>query len=155
MQAIVVERVLEASADDVWEIIRRGDGLERWFPPVSKCRLEGSGSGARRVCVLNGAVLEERLVTIDDSARLFQYAIDVQSLLPMRNLLGSMLVTADVASSSGAAAARCRVLWMLNGDLTDPAAHEVVRASVVQLYLSGIDGLEATARSRGDAGGGL
>ena len=148
MESVVVRRTLDASPAAVWALVRRGDGLERWFPPVTACRLEGAGAGARRTCVIDGHALEERLVTVDDAAMLFQYRVERQALLPVGNVLGTMHVQPAGGAEGGG---QCAVTWVLNFEPDDAAALPVVRAAVAELYAAGLAGLETAARREAGA----
>lgn len=64
---------IDAPADEVWAVASDFGGLDRWFPGVDACTVDGD---VRSVEVMGGAmVLEERLVTSDDELRRLQYAL--------------------------------------------------------------------------------
>jgi uncharacterized protein YndB with AHSA1/START domain len=144
MSAVAVTRKVEASADAVWAIIRSGTGVDRWLPMVTSCRLEGTGVDAKRVCTLNDGTaeheLQETIETVDDAARLFQYRIDRQSMMPIQNYRGTMHVTPVGAD-------QCEILWFANFDLGDASALPAVKAGLEGVYQAGIAGLEAAAKT--------
>jgi Polyketide cyclase / dehydrase and lipid transport len=144
MSAVAVTQRIQVSAQAAWSIIRTGSGLERWLPPITSCRLEGSGINAKRVCILNDGTAEhellETILTVDDDARLFQYSIDRQSMMPMRNVRGTMHVT-EVSSNE------CEILWFANFDLDDANVLSAIKAGLEGLYRAGISGVEAAAKA--------
>ena len=139
MRTVSVSKVVRAPVEVAWEIVRTGANLDRWVPAITRCEIEGDGVGAKRVCVVDGHELHESIETVDDPTRLFQYRIHRQAMLPVRNILGSIHLTARGAEETA-------VLWFVNFDLDDEAAWGRVRDGVEALYRSALDGLEAHAR---------
>lgn len=115
--------------------------MDQWVPAITSCRLEGEGVGARRLCVIDDHELQESIETVDDTSRLFQYRIHSQSLLPVRDFLGTIHITAVGPTE-------VELLWFANFELTDEHAWKTVKAAVEQIYGSGIDGLAARASTR-------
>jgi Polyketide cyclase / dehydrase and lipid transport len=138
MKTIAVTKQIAVSADAAWAILRTGDGMDRWSPMVTSCRLEGSGPGARRVCVINDKQLDEVIDTVDDAARLFQYRIERQELMPVANVRGSIHIAPISANSS-------HVLWFVNLDMLDEAAWPQVKAGIEGIYGASIEGLATLA----------
>jgi hypothetical protein len=136
----VLERV-SVPADAAWEVVRTGSNMDRWVPAITQCTLDGEGVGARRTCVVHGQVLLESIETVDDATRLFQYRIHQQTMLPVRDVLGTLHLSACGDSET-------EVLWLVNFELDDEHAWSSVRDGIEALYRSGIDGLEALVRSK-------
>ena len=63
---------LATPATDVWKIVGDAGGVSKWFPSVAKSSLVGS---TREVTLLNGLVVSEEIVTLDDDARRLQYRV--------------------------------------------------------------------------------
>ncbi|MCI0584051.1 MAG: SRPBCC family protein [Chloroflexi bacterium] len=144
MPTVSVTQTLDASPEAVWSIIAAGDRVDRWLPAVTACRLEGSGPGARRVCIVGGAELEERIDTVDPSARLFQYRITRQSMMPIRDIVGTFHVAA-------LGPRKTHVLWSLRFELDDPAHLDAIRNGITDLYRAGLAGLATYAAAGGGA----
>lgn len=138
MKTVAVTKQIPVAAAVAWAIIRTGDKMDRWSPPVTACSLEGSGPGARRVCIINDKQLDEVIETVDDSARVFQYRIVRQDLMPIANVLGTIHI-APVSEQS------CRVLWLTNFDMLDEAAWPQVKEGMEGFYSVSIDGLATAA----------
>ena len=69
--------VVPVSVEAVWELVRPFDGLPQWHPTIAQSSLsqgaEGQVGAVRRLELANGAVVVERLVTLDDAATTFSY----------------------------------------------------------------------------------
>ncbi|MBL8913914.1 MAG: SRPBCC family protein [Archangium sp.] len=140
MKTVSVSKRINVAAEAAWHWVRRGDAMHRWAPFISACTLDGKGVGAKRVCIVQGHELYEVLETIDDEQRLFQYRIVKQAMLPLKDVLGTIRLTALSASE-------CEVLWFLNCEATDEAAWPEVKKGIEAMYLMGIKGLEEASRS--------
>jgi uncharacterized protein YndB with AHSA1/START domain len=90
---------VSAPPDQAWALAGDPVRIIEWFDPVREIRIEGD----RRIATMgNGAVLVERLVDRDDSARSYSY--EVVEGIPG---LTSHLATIRVEPAAGG----CRVLW--------------------------------------------
>ena len=138
-KSVVVRRRISVPAQAAWEIIRTGAEVDRWVPVITSCRLEGTGSGAKRLCTVNGQEVTESIATVDDPSRLFQYRIDRQSLMPIRNALGTVHVTA-------AGPTEAEVLWIMNFEVIDENAWPAVKQGMEEIYRAAIEGLERHAK---------
>lgn len=139
MKTVAVSHRIRVPVKTAWEIVRTGDGLERWIPVISSCRLEGRGVGAKRVCTVNGQQVVESLETVDDGTRLLQYRIQEQALMPIRNALGTVHLTPTGGDETA-------VLWMMNFEIDVEAAWPAVKDGMTSMYQAAIEGLEAHAR---------
>ncbi|MBN8611094.1 MAG: SRPBCC family protein [Deltaproteobacteria bacterium] len=139
MKTVSVTKRIRVPVQVAWDVIRTGAHMDRWVPAITRCEVEGSGVGARRVCVVDDHEMHESIETVDDPSRLFQYRIQRQAMLPVRNVLGTLHLAACGAEET-------EVLWFVNFDLDDEAAWAPVRDGIEAIYRAGIDGLEAYAR---------
>lgn len=140
MQIVSVKKRLSVPADKVWSILSQGGGVDRWFPIIASCELDGSGPGATRVCTtVQGQRLEETIEVVDHANRIFQYRIDRQEMMPTTSVRGTMHVSDDGAGHAD-------VLWFLNYALADATAADAVRAGIGEMYAAGLAGLERLAR---------
>jgi hypothetical protein len=140
MKTVIVRRTISVPAEAAWDVVRTGGSLERWVPVVTSCRLEGKGPGAKRFCTINGQDVVESIATVDDTARVMQYRIERQSLMPIRDALGTVHLSAAGSTETD-------VLWIMNFAIDDERAWPAVKEGMEQIYLSAIDGLGAFARS--------
>jgi hypothetical protein len=140
MAEVTVTKVIDVKPQDAWNAIRSIGGLDRWFPVIAKCRVEGQGVGAKRVCELaNGVTLFERVEQIDDTGKIFKYSI-TESPLPVSNYLGT--VTVRDAGRGGA-----EITWSARFDVPDQQRDEMV-GMLNGAFADGIQGLERDLKAR-------
>lgn len=129
---VVVSKAIEMPAADVWSAVRAIGGLDRWFPIISSCRVDGTGVGAMRVLGLeNGGELHDRVEEIDDAARRFRYLRTVHPF-PVTRYVG----TVEVRERGPAA----DVVWTLDIDV-EPAARDELVAFLRGAISDGMDGM--------------
>ena len=130
---VKVTKNIDISPELVWNTISAGDGLEKWLPVITQCRLEGSGEGATRYCTMaNGAQLRERIVEVNHARRRFRYAIDDHPL-PARNLFGTVEIR-DLGTR------KSEVSWSADFDADEPQRTEL-EGMFREVYSGAIDGL--------------
>lgn len=134
LEILNVTKTIASQSDQVWSAISSIGGLDRWFPIISSCRVEGAGVGAIRILTLaDGAEMRDRVLEIDHAARRFRYE-RTHSPFPVNKYLG----TIDVRDSAGS---ESEVSWTVNLDVTAEAREQLV--SLLKNALSdGISGLE-------------
>ena len=91
MGEIRVEQEIEATADQVWELVRDFGGIKKWNPGIDSCDVEGEGVGAIRTIKMGGVAVQERLEHIEEATRTFSYSI-VSGPVPVENYLASMTI---------------------------------------------------------------
>ena len=133
MSNVETIKILYASADAVWATISAFHGIERYLPAVRTSSVQGEGVGALRTCVLaDGAVLRERLTSLDRSARTLRYEL-VEAPFPVRAYVATMRVE-DLGDG------RCALRWGASFEVTEgPAA--VFEGIFADAYSAGGDGL--------------
>jgi len=66
------ERRIAASADVVWDIVRRPESIPTWFPGIVSCTVDGD---VRVITTATGMEMPEKIMTIDSTIRRFAYRI--------------------------------------------------------------------------------
>lgn len=66
------ERRMAATADVVWDIVRRPESIPEWFPGIISCTVEGD---VRVITTATGMQIPEKIMTIDSKLRRFAYRI--------------------------------------------------------------------------------
>jgi uncharacterized protein YndB with AHSA1/START domain len=133
MTTVKITKSIDVNPQTVWRTISAGDGLDKWLPVITQCRLEGSGEGATRYCTMaNGAQLTEKIVEVDHSHRRFRYTIDDHPL-PARNLAGTVEIR-DLGSD------RSEVSWSADFDAEEPQ-RAALEGMFREVYSGAIDGL--------------
>ena len=140
MPAFTVSRDYVASADSVWELLGDFSALASWLPGVSACAVDRAGAGAiRHVSLMDGSMVKEELVALDNKARSCSYRIvEAPGITADTDYVATLLV---VPTGTG-----CRVEWSARFQ-ADPAypAEKVTKAQAraEQLYgfcLASLDG---------------
>ena len=72
MASLRYERRIAASADAVWNVVRRPESIPTWFPGIVSCTVEGN---VRVVTTASGVEMPEEILTNDSSIRRFAYRI--------------------------------------------------------------------------------
>lgn len=63
---------LPVSAKTVWSVIGNFNALPDWHPAVEKSELKKEGGGTlRKLSIVGGGAIEEKLEQIDDQERLY------------------------------------------------------------------------------------
>ena len=137
MKSVVTTMTINAPTEKVWEVIATGKGLEKWFSAIESCELIGSAEvGAKRICkTFEGNVLKETILAVDHAAKVFQYSIDEQDMLPTKNVLGTIHV-------SEVSPMQTNITWLANYNLLDDSMENAVAFGIDQLYQGGIKGIE-------------
>ena len=69
-----VTKIVDAPVEKVWLAIRSIDGLDRWFPIIDSCRVEGEGVDAIRILgLVGGGYMRDRILEIAEAQRRFRY----------------------------------------------------------------------------------
>ncbi len=105
-------QVINDSADNVWERLRKLDGVEEFLPEVvSKSWLiddQSPGVGTKRSCSLNvmpedAAPTVEEVIAFDDKNRTYSYRLE-DGAMPVKNMVNTFTVK-DLGYK------RCELSW--------------------------------------------
>lgn len=132
--------LVTATAEDVWRLVRRFDGLPEWHPMVLDCEMVDGADpravGAYRVQRLaNGGVARARLVSLDDGARSLRYEM-LDGPWPVRRYVATVRV-APVTDSGQAF-----VEWWGEYDADGDVEAELDRDFRVGTYAAGVEALQ-------------
>ena len=73
MGTIRFDVVINAPAQNAWEVVTDAGNLHTWFPGLKDCRIEGD---LRTIVAENGFEIPERIITNDAILKRFQYSIE-------------------------------------------------------------------------------
>ena len=90
MAKVSSETHLDVSAEKVWELIGQFNALPSWHPAVENSELE-EGGHVRRLSLVGGGTIVERLEKIDDESFLYRYSI-IDSPLPVSDYVSELRV---------------------------------------------------------------
>lgn len=128
-----ITKKLNTSSAKAWEAIRSIEGLDRWFPIIDSCQVEGSGVGARRYMTLEGGQITDFIEAIDDGQKRFVY-LRTTSPFPVTHYRG----TVEVFDSYDGQAV---LTWTIDFE-SKPEDSAAVAALVKGAIADGIDGME-------------
>lgn len=131
MAEIKLATTLPVGADQLWDAIGNFNALPDWHPGVEKSELEEGGT-VRRLSLMGGGEIVERLEAKDDADHTYSYSI-VSSPLPVINYSGTIKVT---PTEDG----KAEVEWSGNFD-TPPGADDATKI-IQDTYQAGLDNLK-------------
>lgn len=129
------------SIDKVWATIRDFGGLGRYFPPVVKCRVEGTGIGCRRIVTLRTptgteVIVVEKLEELDEAAKRLAYSIPDATGFPMKDGYVGIMQLKHLDGG------RCELEWTALIEPPEGVEAEVTRQFVTGVYATGFAGLK-------------
>lgn len=144
IETLRVRRTVDVPGEDAWAAISGIGGLDRWFPVIASCRVEGRGVGAIRILGLDGGgEIRDRIEEVDHRARRLRY-LRSEHPFPVQRYVG----TVEVADRGGD---RADVTWSVEIDITEQARDEFA-AFLTSALSDGIAGLERDLRSTARTG---
>jgi len=93
MAKVSMQSPVSMSADELWKLIGQFNAIPEWHPSVSSSKLEDGGR-IRRLSLLGGGEIVERLEQIEQGDRLYRYSI-VSGPLPVANYTATLRVKDD------------------------------------------------------------
>ena len=93
MAKVSMQSAVNMSADELWKLIGQFNALPDWHPAVASSKLE-EGGRLRRLSLLGGGEIVERLEKIDDADRLYRYSL-VSGPWPVANYTATIRVKED------------------------------------------------------------
>ena len=83
---------LPVSAKTVWDVIGNFNALPDWHPAVQKSEIKKEAGGTlRKLSLIGGGTIEEKLEQISDKERLYTYSI-LSGPLPVSNYTANLRV---------------------------------------------------------------
>jgi hypothetical protein len=128
---VSMQSPVNMSADDVWKLIGQFNALPDWHPAVTSSKLEDGGR-IRRLSLLGGGEIVERLEQIEQGDRLYRYSI-VSGPLPVANYTATLRVKEDGKG-------KATVEWSSEFDPAG-ATETDATAAVQEIYKAGFENL--------------
>jgi hypothetical protein len=131
MAKVALSTHLPMSADDVWNLVGQFNALQDWHPAIESSDLEDGGK-VRRLSLVGGGEIVERLERLDDHEHSYRYAIE-SSPLPVANYVAEIHVIEDEKGG-------CTVEW--SSDFVASGVPEADATRVIRdIYSAGFDNL--------------
>ena len=93
MAKVSMQTPVGMDADELWRLIGQFNAIPEWHPAVSSSKLE-EGGRIRRLSLLGGGEIVERLEQIEEGDRLYRYSI-ISGPLPVANYTATLRVKDD------------------------------------------------------------
>ena len=124
---------LPVSAKTVWAVIGNFNALPDWHPAVAKSELKKEdGSTVRKLSLVGGGSIEEKLEQIDDKERRYTYTI-LSGPLPVSNYVATLKVR---EGGKG-----CEVEWSSEFEAKGAPESDAV-AAISGIYEAGFENLK-------------
>lgn len=131
MAKVSMQAPVNMSAEELWKLIGQFNALPDWHPAVTSSKLEDGGK-LRRLQIMGGGEIVERLEKIDDGDRLYRYSL-VSGPLPVANYTATIRVKEDGKG-------KATIEW--TGEFDPKGATETDASQAVQdVYKMGLDNL--------------
>ena len=133
MTKVSMNSVFAISPDEIWKLIGKFNALPDWHPAVQSSKLEDNGR-LRRLSLLGGGEIVERLETIDEKDRLYRYSI-ISGPLPVANYTATLRVRDDGKGQS-------LVEWSSEFEPASGSPEPDAIRAVQTIYQTGFDSLK-------------
>jgi len=131
MAKVSLQSPINMNAEELWKLIGKFNALPDWHPAVVSSKLEDGGR-IRRLSLVGGGDIVERLEQIEQGDRLYRYSI-VSGPLPVANYTATLRVKDDGRGGS-------IVEW--SGEFDPSGATETDATQAIQdVYKMGLDSL--------------
>ncbi len=132
MTKVSLQSTVKVSPDQLWKLIGQFNALPDWHPAVRSSKLEDNGR-LRRLNLMGGGEIVERLETIDEKDRMYRYSI-VSGPLPVANYTATLHVRDDGKGNAV-------VDWSSEFEPAGAAEMDAMKA-VQGIYQAGFDNLK-------------
>lgn len=127
-----ISKELNVTPDKAWEVIGAISGVDKWFGSLIKTCSVVDG---KRFCETNdGISFEEHILEVDHDTRTFRFGIPKQEMLPVENIVETMMVRDNGTGKS-------IIDWSASFDATDENA-VVAKEAFRNLWNMGLEEME-------------
>ena len=140
MTMVEYSAVLEGNAEQVWSVLKKFGEIRSWHPSIVDSEIEGGLPDGltgciRKLVLADGAVVRERLLSVDDRALTLSYQFE-EAPLPLDNYVATVRLVALTERS------QTLITWVANFDLQEPNTAEHYQALIRGLIVEGHKGLQ-------------
>ena len=135
MASVNLSTKLPAGASMVWDMIGGFNALPNWHPAVERSEVEEdkrNKTTTRKLHLVGGGTIVEKLEQIDPSERLYSYSI-LESPLPITNYAATIRVK---ETGEG-----CEVHWSSNFEADGAPENEAIKI-IQDIYQTGFENLQ-------------
>lgn len=132
-EQIKVTKIINTAADNVWPLISQIKGLERWFPIIDNCYVDGDGVGAMRTLELSeGGKMIDRIDEINHQQKKLCYT-RVELPFPLVNYQG--IVYVENLNNE-----KTKIIWIVDYDV-DSENKDAMQDLIQGALTDGVNGL--------------
>ncbi|MFJ7315537.1 SRPBCC family protein [Pseudomonas sp. NPDC098747] len=141
MPMVEFSAVMDSEAQRVWSVVKKFGEIHKWHPSIVQSNIEGSGPDGlvgcvRKLTLSDGAVVTERLLSVDDIALTLSYCFE-QAPLPLENYMATVHLVALTGQN------KTLITWSASFDLQEPNTAEQYQALIRSLIVDGHNGLQS------------
>ena len=133
MSKVSMATEIQVPADQLWSLIGGFNALPDWHPAVQKSELTEDNGKVRRLTLVGGGEIIEKLISVDDKERVYSYEI-LNSPLPVMNYKATIKVRENEDGSASV------VEW--SSDFTAPSGEAEAVKTIQGIYTAGFDNLK-------------
>ncbi len=133
MTKVSMSTKLSVPADQVWNVIGGFNALPNWHPAVKESKLDAGGR-IRKLDLVGGGNITEKLERFDDKQQVYSYSI-MQGPLPVANYTATLKVN-RAKDGKG-----CTVEWSSQFSPSG-ASEEDARKAIERVYQAGFENLK-------------
>jgi hypothetical protein len=132
--------ILDSEAGHAWSVLKKFGEIRKWHPAIVESRIEdGQPDGLigviRRLTLADGAIVRERLLSVDDPLRTLSYRFE-EAPLPLDNYVA----TVRLAPVTGQA--KTFISWSASFELRSPDPDRQYESLIRDLVVTGNDSLQ-------------
>ncbi|WP_283190679.1 SRPBCC family protein [Pseudomonas sp. PMCC200344] len=140
MSIVEFSAVLDGDAAHVWSVLKKFGEIHKWHPSIVESSIEdnqpdGLVGCIRKLTLADGAVVRERLLSVDDRNLTLCYRFE-EAPLPLDNYVA----TVKLASLTGQS--KTFINWSASFDLQDLNTAEVYQELMLGLIVDGHNSLQ-------------
>lgn len=140
MPMVEFSAVLDSDAARAWSVLKKFGEIQRWHPAIVESGIEdnqpdGMVGCIRKLVLADGAVVRERLLSVDDRNLTFSYRFE-EAPLPLDNYVA----TVKLAPLTGQS--KAFISWSASFELREPSRAEQYQEVIRELIVEGHHSLQ-------------
>ncbi|MHC8367515.1 SRPBCC family protein [Pseudomonas sp. ZT5P21] len=141
MPMVEFSAVLDSDAGHAWGVLKKFGEIKKWHPSIVDSSIEdnqpdGMIGCIRKLTLADGAVVRERLMSVDDRYLTLSYRFE-QAQLPLDNYVATVKLVSLTGQS------KTFINWSASFDLQDPTTAEYYQELIRSLIVDGHNSLQS------------
>lgn len=140
MPMVEFSAVLDSDAGHVWSVLKKFGEIHKWHPSIVESGIEdnqpdGLVGCIRKLTLVDGAVVRERLMSVDDRNLTLSYRFE-EAPLPLDNYVATVKLAALTGQT------KTFIRWSASFDVQDLNTAEHYQALIQELIVDGHNSLQ-------------